>query len=452
MVSRSGDDETFGILDKLTISYEGMHLKSVTSDLDAVEGVDFYGRTGWAGSLKELNVNGMSYNSAGMLSSDGSRGLANIRYNSNGLSTAFRANTRNPVRTLTQTYSASGVRLSQKEEMKYIDRRIVLRDRLYVGPFTFNTDTLERVDFAGGYFDGKGCVHFYHSDWQGNVTMVTDGHGQLEQHNGYYPYGEPWREPKGQHSRLFAGKERFEGLAKGTSDFGPRHHYPALAQWTGIDRLGHRNPRFNTYVFCAANPIKNIDPSGNDYFIFNTTGHLISREPDDKNDIIAITNQDGDFIESKPMKSGIIQSTYDIKIATGAYTTIKIRGDDEAKDIFEFFAENTKIEYSRFVCGIEGSSGLNFITTTHDEESEEGFGYLYEYQLKYGYTIRRFIHNHPSGGSSISDKDHKTANVLTNNVPNIELFMFSVPPGKTKGHYYKFDSKTLIKTALPIHK
>ena len=104
--------------------------------------------------------------------------------------------------------------------------------------------------------------HFYHSDWQGNVTMVTDGHGQLEQHNGYYPYGEPWREPKGQHTRLFAGKERFEGLARGTSDFGPRHYYPALAQWTGIDRLGHRNPRFNTYVFCAANPIKYTDPTG----------------------------------------------------------------------------------------------------------------------------------------------------------------------------------------------
>ena len=267
VVSRISDDETFGILDKLTITYDGMHLKSVTSDLDAVEGVDFYGRTGWAGSLKELNVNGMSYNSAGMLSSDGSRGLLMIDYNSNGLPTAFRANTRNPVHTLTQTYSAAGVRLSQKEEMKYIDRRMVFYNRRFIGPFTFDTDTLERVDFAGGYFDGKGGVHFYHSDWQGNVTMVTDGHGQLEQHNGYYPYGEPWREPKGQHSRLFAGKERFEGLAKGTYDFGPRHHYPALAQWTGIDRLGHRNPRFNTYVFCAANPIKNIDPSGNDIVV-----------------------------------------------------------------------------------------------------------------------------------------------------------------------------------------
>ena len=148
------------------------------------------------------------------------------------------------------------------------------RGRRYVGPFTFNTDTLERVDFAGGYFDGNGDVHFYHTDWQGNVTMVTDGKGQLEQHNGYYPYGEPWREPKGQHSRLFAGKERFEGLARGTSDFGPRHHYPALAQWTGIDRLGHRNPRFNTYVFCGANPIKNIDPSGNDVVVLHKVEHM----------------------------------------------------------------------------------------------------------------------------------------------------------------------------------
>ena len=46
-----------------------------------------------------------------------------------------------------------------------------------------------------------------HPDWQGNITMVTDATGKVEQHTGYYPYGEPWSEPSGQ-PWLYGGKER----------------------------------------------------------------------------------------------------------------------------------------------------------------------------------------------------------------------------------------------------
>ena len=49
-------------------------------------------------------------------------------------------------------------------------------------------------------------------------TMGTDASGTLEQHTGYYPYGEPWREPTGQ-PYLYGGKERMRDGALNDYDF-----------------------------------------------------------------------------------------------------------------------------------------------------------------------------------------------------------------------------------------
>ena len=53
---------------------------------------------------------------------------------------------------------------------------------------------------------------------------------RVEQHTGYYPYGEPWREPAGQ-PYLFGGKERRQRLPRPL----PHHRHRPLA--------GPRRPR-----------------------------------------------------------------------------------------------------------------------------------------------------------------------------------------------------------------
>ncbi|MDE6157203.1 MAG: hypothetical protein K2F78_03545, partial [Muribaculaceae bacterium] len=47
-----------------------------------------------------------------------------------------------------------------------------ISNRYYFGPFTFNADTLWRVDFPGGYFDGSGKIHYNISDWQGAQLII----------------------------------------------------------------------------------------------------------------------------------------------------------------------------------------------------------------------------------------------------------------------------------------
>ena len=99
------------------------------------------------------------------------------------------------------------------------------------------------------------------TDWQGNVTMTTDSRGHIEQHIGYYPYGEPWREPAGQRLKLYGGKERQSGVLAGDYDFGPRS-LTFTTLFTAPDRAAILNPWVSPYSYCMGNPIRFIDPTG----------------------------------------------------------------------------------------------------------------------------------------------------------------------------------------------
>lgn len=114
-----------------------------------------------------------------------------------------------------RVYDAAGRLMGQTEVIKlpygYGYGLGVTDDRRFIGSFTLNHEAIERVDFPGGYVDGTGNAHFLYRDWQGNVVLTVDADNNVEQMVGYYPYGEPWREPWGQRQTLFAGKERQEG-------------------------------------------------------------------------------------------------------------------------------------------------------------------------------------------------------------------------------------------------
>ena len=117
------------------------------------------------------------------------------------------------------------------------------------------------VNFGQGYFDRNGKPNYRHTDWQGSVTMVTDKNGELIQHTGYYPYGEPWREPEGQ-PYLFGGKERMRENGTAEYDFSARRYYSAIALWTTPDPKALDFANVSPYAYCSGNPIKYVDPSG----------------------------------------------------------------------------------------------------------------------------------------------------------------------------------------------
>ena len=253
--------EIYGTLDDLSYQWDGARLEAVTAQAN---GADFYGRTGFALSAQGGTAD-FEWNGAGLMTADSSRGITNILYNRYGQPTRvdFTDGSR-----VNYTYSCSGGLLKVTSYGKpTVTRPIPLApitaQRYYCGNFVFDADSLSYVNFPGGYFDSNGSPFYRHTDWQGSVTMVTNSSGQIEQHTGYYPYGEPWAEPDGQ-PYLFSGKERMRDNALNEYDFSARRYIPALALWTTPDPLAGKFQNLNPFGYCCGNPIKFVDRDGCD--------------------------------------------------------------------------------------------------------------------------------------------------------------------------------------------
>ena len=247
--------ETYGVLDELSYSWDGMMLSEVTAQGN---GTDYYGRTGYPLSAVGGTAS-YGWNAAGQLYSDTARGITKITYTWHGLPQFVYFEDGGY---LNYTYTTSGQLKSVSTYAILTGTRATkVSERTYCGDFVFEGDSLLYANFAGGYFGGEGQPHYRFTDFQGNVTMVTDGKGALEQHNGYYPYGEPWREPSGQ-PYLYGGKERMRDNGLNEYDFSARRLNSALCLWTTPDPLAEQFANTNPLAYCAANPIKFIDPSG----------------------------------------------------------------------------------------------------------------------------------------------------------------------------------------------
>ena len=143
---------------------------------------------------------------------------------------------------------------------KHILIHSALASRDYVADRVFSTGALLYSYFPGGYFDADGAPHYLHTDYQGSVVMVTDSAGTIEQHTSYYPYGEPHRSPAGQ-PILYGGKERL--TTTDDYNYGARRHHAPAINWPTPDNKAPDYAWVSPYAFCLGNPVKFIDPDGN---------------------------------------------------------------------------------------------------------------------------------------------------------------------------------------------
>ena len=104
-------------------------------------------------------------------------------------------------------------------------------------------------------------------------SNVIRSDGALVQSATYYPYGTPHRAPKNltavstTNSYLFGGKELMTQDALDEYLYGARTYLPAATIFSSIDPLCEKYYHLSPYVFCAANPIRYVDPSGARIFL-----------------------------------------------------------------------------------------------------------------------------------------------------------------------------------------
>ncbi len=155
----------------------------------------------------------------------------------------------------------------------------------YCGDFIYVNGKLKRMLFPGGYVTFRNDsiehpeYHFYITDHQGNVRVVANQDGTIEQINHYYPYGGLMGESTNSDHQPYKynGKEldRHHGL--GWMDYGARWYNGY--SWTTPDPLAEKYREVSPYMYCLGNPIKYIDPDGKrigDYL--DSNGNLIGTD------------------------------------------------------------------------------------------------------------------------------------------------------------------------------
>ncbi len=120
----------------------------------------------------------------------------------------------------------------------------------------------------GGYVtftnNKQPVYHFYLTDHQGNVRVVADENGTVEETNHYYPFGALFGESvdKNKQRYKYNGKELDRLLSLDWYDYGARWYDPVLARWHSIDPLADKYPDVSPYVYCNNNAVNAVDLDG----------------------------------------------------------------------------------------------------------------------------------------------------------------------------------------------
>ena len=159
---------------------------------------------------------------------------------------------------------------------------------------------------------------YYHPDHLGSSSYITNLDGEVVQHVEYVPFGEVFVEERNNiwnTPYLFNAKEFDEET--GLYYYGARYYDPRLSLWMSTDPMQEKYPWITSFCYTFNNPIKFIDPDGNDY------DEIIDDKSITFKAVIFVTK---DSYEAAKASAGILNQqsgkwTYDFAIQEGDQKT-----------------------------------------------------------------------------------------------------------------------------------
>lgn len=303
------NDGSFGVIDDLDIELDGNRVTAVTDhsgNLLYNNSFDFHDKTNDSPEY--------TYDECGALTSDSNRGISSVEYDNVGMPRRVKFNTGSSTE---YVYSSTGEKLCVNHNtsvrdipierdttiLKPIDFGIVplsLTDRTtfpsvndslrvsidklhltekleYAGPFILRNDKPYTYLFEGGYCSYPVSTtissasttvpefFYYTKDHLGNNRAVVSESGELRQVTHYYPFGGTYGDVglnSGIQPYKYNGKEFDHTHGLDWYDYGARMYSPALHVWTSMDPRCEDYYHLSPYVYCAGNPVINIDPDG----------------------------------------------------------------------------------------------------------------------------------------------------------------------------------------------
>lgn len=277
----------FGLVDNLFMTYEGNKLVSVR---DEASQLAYNGATDFNGVQNQEYP--LTYNTAGSLTSDAGRNIAKIDYDflNNPVRIQFTdgnvtryiySATGEKLRVIYQTavpnisVAIGSIRELMPSEILYTDSI----DYLVGGNLTLKNGRIDKFQFDEGYCQAEQYSStkdeftfcYYDRDHLGNIRQVTEAdgsrNGNIIETANYYPFGMQFCDGNAissVQSRKYNGKEFDNMHGLNTYDYGARQYNPVTARWDRMDPLCEKYYSVSPYVYCMNNPLKFIDPDGND--------------------------------------------------------------------------------------------------------------------------------------------------------------------------------------------
>jgi len=116
---------------------------------------------------------------------------------------------------------------------------------------------------------GEVTVTYIHTDISGNPLAATDENGNLVWKESYQPFGArtQYNPASAAQTQWFHGKE--QNASSGLQYFGARWYDPEIGRFLGMDPVGFQDGNlhsFNRYAYGNNNPLRYVDPDGNNAF------------------------------------------------------------------------------------------------------------------------------------------------------------------------------------------
>ena len=310
------------------------------------------------------------------------------------------------------------------------------------------TDELSRVDYCGNMVYDRGerrmllengyvtfdlqtntpSYHFYLRDHLGNNRVVMAGDGTVEQVAHYYPFGGVMRESTnpGLQPYKYGGKELDRTSGLDAYDFGARMYFADRLQWGQMDPLCEKYYDVSPYGYCHNNPIIMFDIDGkNDYWLTDSGHILLGAKNDSPYHTIYAENGSSinvskSFLDNRHETSAIGQSSNKKRLN---YTiTIYSADKDNGKGIFEFFTNNTKVEWS--IVTLSSSEGITeLIGTSNSEGDDMSMSYMVDTASPEQIVVEA-THSHSFDNGLPSPGDINVAHNINSKYPSATLFIF----------------------------
>ena len=371
------------------------------------------GGTGWYNHFKysytgnKLNAvsdigtadrdNSFIYDANGNARTNSRLGITDIAYNYLNLPTKFVQGSQQ----LVYQYDATGRKLKKTLGSAVTD---------YVEGIQYKNGVLEFIQTEEGRILPSGSSFIYEyflRDHLGNTRAIVDHTGAVKQIQDYYAFGMEMNTGAGLNSASnhykYNGKEKQVELGLDQLDYGARFYDAEIGRWNVVDPMAEMDRRWTPYRYGYNNPIRFIDPDGmreDDYGLDQKGNISLLRKTDDKTDkLIALDEEGVETDKTIEVEKGILNKKEEGTASDSyKYDFYKINDDNKATELFEFVAQNSKVEWSQVKFGTKS----NYLATCHKSHKESGGSNLIRNLLINKITVREHIHSHPNSNNGPS--------------------------------------------------